>query len=140
MPIFALANAGVSLSGFTLDAGGRDVILGVGVGLVVGKPVGVLLATWLAITTRVARLPVGLNTRHLVVLGLVAGVGFTMALFVGQLAFGDETLLAAAKLAVLVASGIAAVLSLVVGRILLRREAIPGAASSADEAEASTET
>ena len=52
---------------------------------------------------RRAALPVGLTTGNLVVLGLVAGVGFTMALFVGQLAFGDETLLAAAKLAVLVA-------------------------------------
>ena len=56
-------------------------------GLVVGKPLGVLLACALALRLRVATLPSGLTTRHLVVLGAVAGVGFTMALFIAQLAF-----------------------------------------------------
>ena len=72
-------------------------------------------------------------------LGVVAGVGFTMALFIAQLAFADARLLAAAKLGVLAASGGAAVLGLVLGRLLLA-PATAGAAQTADEAESSTET
>jgi NhaA family Na+:H+ antiporter len=71
------------------------------------------------------------------VLGVVAGVGFTMALFIAQLAFGDARLLAAAKLGVLAASGTAAVLALTLGRWLLSPAATPGEAQTADEAETS---
>ena len=84
-------------------------------------------------------LPLGLTLRHLVVLGVVAGVGFTMALFIAQLAFADAALLAAAKLGVLGASGCAAVLGLVLGRALLTSAKVTGAAETADEAESSTE-
>lgn len=76
--------------------------------------------------------------RHLVVLGAVAGVGFTMSLFVAQLAFSDLALLAAAKVGVLGASVAAAVLALVLGRVLLAPAEAPGAAASADEAEGET--
>ena len=138
MPVFALANAGVSLSGSSLDAVSLRVVAAVAVGLIIGKPIGVLSASWLSLRLRLATLPVGISLRHLVVLGLVAGVGFTMALFIAQLAFGDTRLLAPAKLGVLVASGGAAVLGLVVGRVLLEPVAA-GAAQTADEAESSTE-
>jgi NhaA family Na+:H+ antiporter len=111
---------------------------GVGLGLVLGKPIGVLLATWLSLRLRVAALPVGLGLRHVLVLGVVAGVGFTMALFVAQLAFADLKLLAAAKLAVLAASAVSALLALALGFGLLPRASVPGAARSADEAERST--
>ncbi len=77
--------------------------------------------------------------RHVVVLGVVAGVGFTMALFIAQLAFADSALLAAAKLGVLGASGGAALLGLVLGRVLLEPREVAGAAQTADEAERSTE-
>ena len=140
MPVFALANAGVSLAGGSLDPASWKVVTAVAVGLVVGKPVGVLLACWLALRLRIGTLPVGMTLRHLVVLGVVAGVGFTMALFIAQLAFTDARLLAAAKLGVLSASGAAAVLGLVLGRILLSPVATPDAAQTADEAEGSTET
>jgi len=138
MPLFALANAGVSLGGVHGDDASRHVLLGVGIGLVLGKPLGVLLATWLTLRLRIAALPLGLGWRHLLVLGVVAGVGFTMALFVAQLAFLDPKLLAAAKLGVLTASGLAALLALVLGRALLPLAKVPGAARSADEAERST--
>jgi NhaA family Na+:H+ antiporter len=138
MPIFALANAGVVVSTGAIDAGASSVIIGVCVGLVVGKPLGVLLASFLALRFRIAALPVGVTQAHLVVLGLVAGVGFTMALFIAQLAFADAGLLAAAKLGVLAASGCAAVLSLLVGRSVLVAAEVPGAARTADDAERST--
>lgn len=138
MPMFALANAGVSLSGGELDSDSWHVLVAVVIGLVVGKPVGILLASWLSLRLGLATLPAGLTRGHLVVLGLVAGVGFTMALFVAQLAFTDAKLLAAAKLGVLAASGSAAVAALLLGRFLLVEVTGSGVARTADEAESST--
>ncbi len=139
MPLFALANAGVALApeGFAPHA--LPAALGVFVGLVAGKPLGVLAASALALRTGLAALPLGLRARHLLVLGLVAGIGFTMSLFVAQLAFTVPATLAAAKLAILAASATAGVLALAAGRVLLPSQAESGAATSADEAEASTE-
>lgn len=136
MPIFALANAGVVVGHGNLHS---PAALGVVAGLVVGKPVGVLLASVLTLRLGVATLPVGIRLRHLVVLGAVAGIGFTMSLFVAQLAFADAVLLASAKLAILVASTIAAIAALGLGALLLPQRVEAGAAASADEAEASTE-
>lgn len=139
MPIFALANSGVTVSVDAIDGAGWHVIAGVAVGLIAGKPIGVLLACALMLRAKIATLPHGITRAHLVVLGVVAGVGFTMALFIAQLAFADADHLAAAKLGVLAASGGAAVLSLVLGRLLLSPQPTPGAARTAEEAEASTE-
>jgi NhaA family Na+:H+ antiporter len=138
MPLFALANAGVVLEGH-IEGDARLAASGIVAGLVVGKPVGVLLACALVLKLRLARLPVGVGWRELAVLGGVAGVGFTMSLFVAQLAFNDPALLAPAKLSVLVASVIAGVASFVVGRVLLPDSASAACAPTADEAEASTE-
>lgn len=139
MPVFALANSGVTVSLDAIDAASWLIISGVSVGLVIGKPLGVLLACSAVLGTGIATLPRGIGARHLVVLGVVAGVGFTMALFVAQLAFVDERLLAAAKLGILAASGAAAVISLVLGYLLLSPAQAAGAAQTADEAEGSTE-
>lgn len=138
MPLFALANAGVSLAGVGFVGEGARITFGVVVGLVLGKPIGIALFTALATRLGVAQLPAGLTGRHVVVLGVTAGIGFTMALFVAQLAFVDAALLGAAKLGVLCASGVAMVAGLIVGRALLGPVAIPGAAATADEAERST--
>ena len=139
MPLFALANAGVSLKGVSLDRGGAAVALGAAAGLLVGKPLGVLVASAIVLRLGVAALPRGLTARHLVVLGAVAGVGFTMSLFIAQLAFVDPAALGAARLGVLVASAIAAALSLGLGRWLLRVEERDDIAPTADHAERSTE-
>ncbi|MES1185291.1 MAG: Na+/H+ antiporter NhaA [Myxococcales bacterium] len=138
MPIFALANAGVVLEAVSLDATSWRVATAVVGALVLGKPLGVLLACWLALQTGVARLPRGVTLRHLVVLGSVAGVGFTMSLFIAQLAFADVRLLTAAKLGVLVASAVAAAIALVLGRLLLTTSNDASSAATADEAERST--
>lgn len=138
MPLFALANAGVVVTGGSLDESAWRVLTGAAVGLVVGKPIGVLLACALTLRLGLAALPAGLSKRHLVVLGAVAGVGFTMSLFIAQLAFVDPLLLAPAKLGILCASGVASVLALILGRALLPRTSMVTAAATADEAESST--
>ena len=138
MPVFALANAGVAVGGASFESAEWRVLLGATAGLLIGKPVGVLLACGLALRLGLATLPLGLTTRHLVVLGTVAGVGFTMAIFIAQLAFTDPALLGAAKLGVLIASGLASVVALGLGRFLLVPRVVPAAAQSADEAESST--
>jgi Na+:H+ antiporter, NhaA family len=139
MPLFALANAGVSIAGGSLGGAASAVCVAVAAGLVLGKPLGVVLACWAALGSGLGALPVGLSWRHLWVLGVVAGIGFTMALFVAQLAFADAWLLGAAKLGVLGASGAAALLALGLGRLLLEPVRVAGAAETADEAEGSTE-
>lgn len=139
MPIFALANAGVSIAGGSLDGTSWRVHVAVAVGLIVGKPLGVLLTSWLTLRLGISSLPAGLTSRHLVVLGVVASVGFTMALFIAQLAFADARLLAAAKLGVLAASGGAAVVGLALGRVVLLETDGRGVAQTADEAESLTE-
>jgi NhaA family Na+:H+ antiporter len=138
MPVFALANAGVNLSGTSLDVTAWRVVLGVVIGLVVGKPVGVLLAIALTLGLRLGALPKGITFRHLLVLGAVAGVGFTMSLFVAQLAFIEPRLLSAAKVGVLAASALAAIAALGLGRLTLTTECAKQAVQSADDAEAVT--
>lgn len=139
MPIFALANAGVSLGGSALDAHAWVVVSGVTVGLLLGKPLGILLACWVNLRLGLGALPLGITLRHLLVLGVVAGIGFTMALFVAQLAFVDPALLAGAKLGILAASALAAVLGVGIGRLLLSPQAPAVSVVTADEAESSTE-
>lgn len=119
MPIFALANAGVALSGVRFDAASMAIATGVGLGLLVGKPVGVLLALGLMLRLRISTLPAGLRIPHLIVLGLVAGIGFTMALFIAQLAFASSEQLSAAKLGILASSALAGIVALVLGRVML---------------------
>ena len=98
-----------------------------------------IAACWLATRVKLAALPAGLSLRHVVVLGMTAGIGFTMALFVAQLAYTNVAMLNAAKLGVLIGSAIAAVLGLTLGRALLPGGVVAEAAHSADEAESSTE-
>jgi NhaA family Na+:H+ antiporter len=144
MPIFALANAGVSLEGMSLAGASGSVAAGCAVGLVLGKPVGILAACWAALASGLARLPVGIGGRHLLVLGVVAGIGFTMSLFIAQLAFASPALLGAAKLGVLAGTGVAGVVGIALGLALLRPPPTAGAtgvtgATTADEAEGSAE-
>ncbi len=139
MPIFALANAGVSVGHFSVDGDAGRVILGVGLGLLLGKPLGILIVVYLTTWLGWVVLPRGLGFQHMLVLGVVAGIGFTMALFVAQLAYGDVALLDAARLGILLASGAAGVGALLLGRFLLEPPVEPGVALTADEAEASTE-
>ena len=109
IPIFALANAGIKLSGDTIsDAAASNVTLGIIAGLVIGKPVGITFFTWIA--TRFGfELPEGVNWPQFIGMGLAAGIGFTVSIFVAGLAFDDPGTTDLAKIGILVASLIAAV-------------------------------
>jgi len=122
MPLFALANAGVALEGLSSVLAER-VTIGVIIGLLVGKPGGIMLFSWLAVRFHVARLPAGVGWRELHGAAWLAGIGFTMSLFVGSLAFGDGPQLTAAKVGVLVGSVVAGA----IGWFLARRPAAPAA-------------
>ncbi len=110
MPVFALANAGVSLSGVSPASLLSPVTLGVALGLLFGKLGGVLLSVWIMAKTGLAPLPEGCTWRHMTGVSLLAGIGFTMSLFIGQLAFHDPAILDEAKLAIIGASLLAGVL------------------------------
>jgi Na+:H+ antiporter, NhaA family len=122
MPIFALANAGVPLGGGGIaDALTSPVALGIVVGLVVGKQLGITLFAWLAVKSGVSELPRGIGWRHVYGAAWLAGIGFTMSLFITDLAFSNGSLVAAAKLGILAASLIAGV----VGWTILRGASSP---------------
>jgi NhaA family Na+:H+ antiporter len=108
VPVFALSNAGVRLDANPLDE--RNVFLGVALGLVLGKTLGITLFSWLITRTPLAVLPKGVGWGHFVATAAVAGIGFTVALFITGLAFDDAALEAAAKVGILIASTLAALL------------------------------
>jgi Na+:H+ antiporter, NhaA family len=119
VPIFALANAGVKLSGGAISgAVGSSVTWGVILGLVIGKPVGITLFSLLAIRTKVATMPENTSVGQIFGVGAVAGIGFTVALFVSQLAFADRGLADEATMGILAASLLAVVVGVVTLRIL----------------------
>lgn len=119
MPLFALANAGVSIEGVSFTRESARVFAGIAVGLVLGKPLGIVAFSWIATRLRLAVKPRETTWLHILLVGLVGGIGFTMALFVAQLAFPVGSLLDASKLAILCASTFTAILALVVGRLVL---------------------
>jgi NhaA family Na+:H+ antiporter len=113
VPLFALVNAGVSLAGRgAVQVGGR-VALGAAAGLVLGKPLGILAATALAVRAGIAQRPGGASWLQVLGVSIVAGIGFTVALFIAALAYpGDDALLDQAKVGILVGSGIAALVGI----------------------------
>ena len=121
MPIFALANAGVSLTGTDLSSSARFVMLGTAVALVAGKPLGIVGASWIAVRLGWCRLAPGVSWSGVCLVGLLAGIGFTMSIFIAMLAFSNEGMLNAAKLGVLLGSLGAAMLGFGWGAIYVRR-------------------
>ena len=119
MPIFALANAGItidisSLSTIILE----PVSLGIIFGLFFGKPIGIFGVSYILVKFKIASLPVQVTKRHLYGASILGGIGFTMSIFVSSLSFADETVLATAKISIMIASIIAAVLGAIVFKII----------------------
>jgi NhaA family Na+:H+ antiporter len=132
MPLFALCNAGVGLAQIHFAGETTRVFLGVALGLVLGKPIGVIGLAWVAVRVRLARLPDGTSWTGMLVLGLIAGTGFTMSLFMTSVALDSESATGVARLAVLVASAIAAIAGILVGLVALERPQRIGLESARD--------
>ncbi|AFK67112.1 Na+/H+ antiporter NhaA [Pseudomonas putida ND6] len=116
MPLFALANAGVNLGGIDLSSEAPHwVMLGIGIALVAGKPLGVLSVSWLMVRLGWCTLPAGVSWSGITL------IGFTMSIFIATLAFADASLLGAAKVGVLSGSVISAVLGIAWGVLKVRR-------------------
>ena len=115
MPVFALANAGVALGSGAARSVVAPVSLGVICGLVIGKPIGIVLFSWLTIRTRLAGMLDDIGWCQIVGVGMLGGIGFTMSLFIANLAFGEAPALETAKVGILLAS----VVSGIAGAIVL---------------------
>lgn len=124
VPLFAFANAGIEVSTSSLRAAwGSAITWGIVAGLMVGKPLGVVLASRLAVRGGIADPPEGTSPRQLLGAGNAAGIGFTVAIFIAELAFDDPAQIAEAKLAILVASLLTGVLAFFVLRTSRREPA-----------------
>ncbi len=121
IPVFALANAGIELSTETVsDAASSPITIGIAAGLVLGKLIGITLATWVGVKSGLTSLPPSANWTHVIGLAATAGIGFTVSLFIAGLAFSDP-LLTEAKIGIVAASVVAAVIGSV---ILLRAKEV----------------
>ena len=115
-PIFAFANAGVSLVGFTLNSVVAPIPLGIAAGLFLGKQIGIFASTWLAVKLGICEMPQRASWRQIYGVAVLGGIGFTMSLFIGTLAFPDPSYAVAVRIGVLVGSISAAVLGYAVLR------------------------
>jgi NhaA family Na+:H+ antiporter len=136
LPVFALANAGVVLDGGVLrEAVGSTIALGITLGLVVGKPLGIVLASLLAVRLGLGRLPDGTGWRMLTGLGAVGGIGFTVSLFIAGLSFpGEELLTSEAKIGILAGSLLSAVVGVTLLLLATRRVATDSRPDGAESA------
>ncbi|MEO8044030.1 MAG: Na+/H+ antiporter NhaA [Spartobacteria bacterium] len=121
MPIFALANAGVYLGGEVFKELVSPISLGILCGLVLGKPIGIASFAWLAVRTRLAALPSGVNWRQILGVGMLGGIGFTMSLFIASLAFASNAEIETSKIGILAAS----ILSGVAGTLVVFKRCPP---------------
>jgi Na+:H+ antiporter, NhaA family len=119
MPLFALANTGIVLSGSWADSLLTSNSLGILVGLVLGKPLGIVLCTFVAVKLRVSQLPSEVGWKHIIGAGFLGGIGFTMSIFITLLAFDHPALIQGSKISILLSSLVAGV----TGFLILQRPA-----------------
>ena len=116
IPIFAFANTNITINNEMIKGLASPLGLGISLGLIFGKPVGIVVSSMICSKLRIGQLPAKSNLTHIIGLGLLAGIGFTMSIFISVLSFNNEVLIDEAKLSVLTASLIAGI----VGFIILR--------------------
>ena len=104
IPIFALANTAIELAPNVVETAGSNVSIGIILGMLIGKPLGIFGATFLLVRNSKVELPLGISWSHIIGIGLLAGIGFTMSIFISSLAFSDYVALDVAKIAVLIGS------------------------------------
>lgn len=127
IPLFALANAGVTLDGSILQMSPMPAVVpGIFFGLLLGKPIGITLFSYISVKTRLAELPGGVPWKQIFAIGMVAGIGFTMSIFVDNLAFSDPMYLNMGKAAILVTSFVSAICGMLA--VLLTTKKVPSTA------------
>ncbi|WED28113.1 Na+/H+ antiporter NhaA [Vibrio sp. DW001] len=126
LPIFAFANAGISLAGVSLTGLTSMLPLGISLGLLVGKPLGIFSFSWLAVKSGVAKLPEGVNMKHIFAVSVLCGIGFTMSIFISSLAFTGVSAEfdTYARLGILLGSTTAAILGYVLLSISLPKKSV----------------
>ena len=122
VPIFALANTAIIFEPNWMDGFASTVSYGIIGGLVLGKPIGIMIFAYLAVAVGIASLPKGLKWKHILGTGMLAGIGFTMSIFVAILAFDNPAYVATAKIAIITASLISAVVGLIYLKMILKRK------------------
>ena len=127
IPLFALANAGVTLDGSILQMSPMPAVVpGIFFGLLLGKPIGITLFSYISVKTKLAELPGGVPWKQIFAIGMVAGIGFTMSIFVDNLAFSDPVYLNMGKAAILVTSFVSAICGMLA--VLLTTKKVPSTA------------
>lgn len=122
LPLFALANTALTLSSDVAEILGEPYSLGIALGLIAGKPLGVFLMSYLAVALGISKLSEGLNWKNIFGAGMLAGIGFTMSIFITLLAFEDEMVINNAKLMILMASLIAGLIGYVYLQLMLDKK------------------
>ena len=125
LPVFALANTAILLSSNVSEALTLNYSLGIAAGLVIGKPLGIFISSYLAVKLGITKLPPEFNWKAVVGVGFLGGIGFTMSIFITLLAFDEETVINNAKLAILVSSLIAGIIGFVALKYALKERHEP---------------
>lgn len=124
LPLFALANAGISLEAVSIEGLTSMVPMGIALGLLIGKPVGIMLFCWASLQLKLTELPAGIRMRQIFAVSVLCGIGFTMSIFISSLAFEfeAESLDTYARLGILMGSTISAILGYILLRMSLPKE------------------
>lgn len=133
LPLFAFANAGISLEGVSLDGLASTVPMGIALGLFIGKPLGVFSFSWVAVKLGIAQLPKGISFKHIYAVSVLCGIGFTMSIFISSLAFVgvSEEFDTYARLGILIGSTSAAIVGYSLLRLVLPKNGQQGVESKA---------
>ena len=124
LPIFALANTAIILGGDIGQTLTQNYSIGIAVGLIAGKPLGIFLLTFLAVTGGLCKLPQDLNWKAIAGVGFLGGIGFTMSIFITLLAFDNETIINNAKFVILISSLIAGLIGFIILKLTLKQATI----------------
>ena len=120
LPLFALANTAIIFKGNLIETVTENNSLGIALGLIIGKPIGIFLMSFLAVTLGFCKLPKDVNWKSIFGVGILGGIGFTMSIFVTLLAFENETIINNSKLIILISSSTAGLIGFLTLRMLLK--------------------
>jgi NhaA family Na+:H+ antiporter len=122
LPVFAMANTALVLGGDLGQIVSQNYSLGIALGLVAGKPFGIFLLTFAAVSLGICKLPDGLNWKSVVGIGFLGGIGFTMSIFIALLAFSDENIINNAKIIILFSSLLAGLVGFLLLKVVLKKK------------------